>query len=492
MGCKLPIRHQDARFACCFYSVGFCFEENTAKAVPCFSSYHLGCIRLGSPFRTRLQNSDGLSMPSAPDLPNFICEACTVRAVLDRELQDTPQDRTLLMLERARLVDIAHNWSASTHAKYQGKLRIVRGFERSFGVSILRPTPLERPPRTPAIPIMWVQQQYALRVGRARGTNEAGPLAFATVRSLRSAVTQFHSWDLQVSQPERAMQDMSKRPVLTAGCVPSDTLAYTFMTAGMSRRLGDSSKPSTALLHRHIQYLDEWLELQFTGARSPVHQAELCRAALANLFAWIGWLRATENFSLGWADIEVTEPEDGPRLELPKGAGAISLRLLAQTKSNRTQTADMIIAYTTASGLSTGKWIHRLRASLGYTGDSSWPTGRVFQHPDGSKWTSAYFRVNYLLPSLHMQRMAGDPHLAPYDGSTPGNSLEDKFWSMHSYRRGGRTHVSKKRLGCFRKATPQEVEEHGRWRLKRSSLDMPTLYLEWTVFDRIAITLFCM
>jgi hypothetical protein len=63
---------------------------------------------------------------------------------------------------------------------------------------------------------------------------------------------------------------------------------------------------------------------------------------------------------------------------------------------------------------------------------------------------------------------------------------------MHTYRRGGRTHVSRVRLGCIRKAMPIEVTEHGRWRFSRSSMDVPTLYLEWTSIDRINVTLLCM
>jgi hypothetical protein len=52
--------------------------------------------------------------------------------------------------------------------------------------------------------------------------------------------------------------------------------------------------------------------------------------------------------------------------------------------------------------------------------------------------------------------------------------------------------VSRVRVGCTRKATTIEVHEHGRWRFSRSSMDMPTLYLEWTSVDRISVTLLCM
>jgi hypothetical protein len=137
-----------------------------------------------------------------------------------------------------------------------------------------------------------------------------------------------------------------------------------------------------------------------------------------------------------------------------------------------------------------GCWLHRLRESLGAV-ELPIDASQIFQERDGIPWTSLYFRSTYLVPLLEMQRRAGDVHLTPFDGS-PGNSIADEFWSMHSYRRGGRTHVSHARVGCIRKATPIEVSEHDRWRFSRLSMDMPTLYLGWTSVDRISVTLLCM
>jgi hypothetical protein len=489
-GCQLPILRREYRFTCCFSTRGFKFTNNT-QAIPCHTKYHLRCIRAGPPFRTRLRNGAGLSMPPIRDLPNFICEACTVRAVLDRELQDHSRDHALLMLERIRLIDMCHNWSSGTHTQYQGKLRILRDFETAFGVRVLQATGLDRPPSPPAIPIMWAQQRYALRPGKVRGTETAPTsVTFATVRGLRSAANQFFAWDLQVAYPDTAMKDSSSRAVVTPGCLPTDSLAYVYMSTGMRRRLGDESKPSLALLQRHVRWIDTFLNDAYNNSADPEHRAELARAAIANLAAWLGWLRAMEVFSLRWIDVTVTEPGDGAALDLPPAIGAVSFRLLPQTKSDQSRTADILIAYTTSSNFSIGQWLHRLRVSLGAVELPS-DDSLIFQESDGTPWSSLYFRATYLIPLLEMQRRAGDTHLTPFDGS-PGNSIADKFWSMSSYRRGGRSHVSRVRVGCIRKATPMEVSEHGRWRHSRSSMDMPTLYLEWTSVDRINVTLLCM
>ena len=88
-------------------------------------TYHPQCIRAGPPFTTRLRNSGGLVFPRVREWPNFICEVCTVRSVLDRELRG-PQDWGLLCLERMRTLDMANALAGDTLKGYQGKLRILR------------------------------------------------------------------------------------------------------------------------------------------------------------------------------------------------------------------------------------------------------------------------------------------------------------------------------------------------------------------------------
>lgn len=449
-------------------------------------------MRMGAPFTTRLRDRGGLFFPSSMvDVPSFICEACTVRSVLQRELSGTVSDQTLLCLERARLIDMAHKWAAGTHKQYQGKLRMIRRFESSFDLPILCSQCPSAPPRDPSIPLMWVQQHYSLRPGRYKDSNgKPLPLNFTTVRGLRSAAQQYYAWDLQVSAPSLAMIDPHGRPIVTNGCLPTDALAYTFMSAGQSRRLGEEARPSTALLHRHIKFIDEHLSSTYDTATTAEHRVEIARAGLANVIAWMGWFRALELFGLRWCDISVTEPGDGGQLAMPDEFGAVDLRLSPQTKSDPTRQADVLLAYTSSSGLSPGRWLHRLRTALNLT---KFPVSAdpIFE-TDGRRWTSNYFRTTYLCPLLHVQRLAGDALLKTFDGSSENNTIESRFWSMHSYRRGGRSHVSRQRAGCQRKATDMEVQEHGRWRKKRSSMDMPTLYNEWAAFDRLAITLFCM
>ena len=196
-----------------------------------------------------------------------------------------------------------------------------------------------------------------------------------------------------------------------------------------------------------------------------------------------------ENFSVTWGDTAITLPVRGPELGLPLGMGVVAMDLLPQTKSNQTATADVIIAYTTASGKSLGRWLSRLWSLCPRS--ERLPSSYVLCHKSGLPWTSHYFRYTYVYPLLSLQRSLGDPFLLKFDES-PGKGLAENFWSFNMYRRGGRGMVSKKRPGNTRAATPAETVEHGRWRINRSSLDMPTAYLEWSTADRVCITFFCM
>jgi hypothetical protein len=475
---------------CTFAVQGFAFDDSGA-ARPCGTRYHPGCIQLGAPFSTRLKNRGGLQFPSNIQcLGNFVCEACTVRAVLQRELRYESNDLALLALERARLIDMLNSWSEGTHARYQCHLRYVAQFEAEFGVSILSPTLLHCPPHSAAIPTMWAQQRYALQPSpNARRHGES--LAFGTVRGIRSAVGQFYQWDWHVAYPDRAVHDGNNRAILVDECSPTDSIAYTAMTSGLATRKGDNPQASKALLARHVEFIDKYMDGLYRTATDPGTRLDAARAGLTNTCGWLGWFRAMELFGLEWGNILVVEPGDGQRFELPDHVGAIRFHFPLPTKTSRATDTDLWCAYTSCSGISPGKWFHRLRRALG---SSAFPTGEtpVFQLSGGRTWNSDYYRKTYLLPLLEMQRHQGDPYLAEFDGATPGTSLSNVFFSLHSQRSGAETHVTRQRAGCFRKATKEEVYGHGRWRLARSSEPINDQYTQPPVLDQLALTLYCM
>jgi hypothetical protein len=174
---------------CSFSGRGFSSTSGT-QLQPCRTAYHSSCISVGFPFTSRRRHQAGLSFPSVSEWPNFICESCTVRSVVNRELTG-PADWKLLCLERMQLIDMAHYWALNTHKTYRNKLSVLRNFEHHFGFRFLQPTVLLWPPSGPEIPLMWCQEAYSLRSGSSRRAagDETLTLAFSTIRALRSAAS---------------------------------------------------------------------------------------------------------------------------------------------------------------------------------------------------------------------------------------------------------------------------------------------------------------
>ena len=108
-GCQTPIDKGSRMHKCLFHSQGFNLKGKTFQ--PCNVMYHAKCIKVGPPFRTRHygKGTNGLQYPPcATNLP-FICELCTTRTHLGRELDPhMVSDTTLLCLERMRMIDAAH------------------------------------------------------------------------------------------------------------------------------------------------------------------------------------------------------------------------------------------------------------------------------------------------------------------------------------------------------------------------------------------------
>jgi hypothetical protein len=154
---------------CSFADSGFVFSD-CRRARPCKSSYHSTCIRAGVPFTSRRRNSGSLVLPDISVWPTFVCKACTVRAVLNRELTG-PEDWKLLCFERKHLLDMAHSWAEGTHKLYQGKIHFLQWFGQRFGLQVLMKHPITKPPISNEIPLTWAQLSYSLQMGRHKSSD---------------------------------------------------------------------------------------------------------------------------------------------------------------------------------------------------------------------------------------------------------------------------------------------------------------------------------
>jgi hypothetical protein len=469
---------------CVFAQHGF--PLGGSPTIPCGSVYHTRCFFAGPPFLTRLQDGKGLCYPRRADpsmFPNFICEACQVRATLQRELRYNVRDIHLLRLERMRLLDTMNRLAEGSHRTYAFPLRRIQQFERTFDVRILQPTPLVSPSRSSCIPLMWAQLDHTLRPGKAEGSR----IKFSSSRQTRSAVSAYYAWDLAMSRPEQAMAS-SQGTHVGMHVLPTEELCYTHFSTGLKRRMGASAKKSTALRFQHILFLNAQFETMFQSAPDLDTRHEAAAAGTTNLLFWLAWVRSNEGFSLSLADIVITPPGDGPRKGLPVGVGVIEIRLLPETKTNSAATADIIVAYTCWSGLSLGLWLQRLLAFAPADGRS------LFSTPACRKWSSQYYRTRHVYCHLEVLRAMGDPSMAIFSDS-PGHRLTELLYSMHSWRRGADTFVQQfLPTHQRRKAREPEIYEHGRWRKKaqHATEDMHIHYREWGIPERISLTQLCM
>jgi hypothetical protein len=119
-------------------------------------------------------------------------------------------------------------------------------------------------------------------------------------------------------------------------------------------------------------------------------------------------------------------------------------------------------------------------------------TDPIFQSLTGKPWDSHDFQHTHLYPLLEQQRLEGNPYFRPYNGSTPILTIAVLLYSMGTYRQGALSFVKRHRPGCVRKATPDEVTNHGRWRSRnRGNEPMPTHYDQPILEDLLYLTLLC-
>lgn len=133
-------------------------------------------------------------------------------------------------------------------------------------------------------------------------------MAFDTVWGLRSAMSYWHAWDMMVYHPGSLF--LLDERLLVGPCRPTDSFSNTMLSTGMSAWLGTKQKRSFALLDRHVQCMDRWLQSRLRHEADPDFRYQFALAGFCNFFLWLGWFQSSECFSLRWEDFEVIEPQD--------------------------------------------------------------------------------------------------------------------------------------------------------------------------------------
>lgn len=288
------------RLTCHFAQKGFPYASGD-RCRPCGVVYHRACIRVGWPFTCRRRDHRGLRFPKANYWPLFICECCTVRSVVGRELVPGAGDGSLLRLERMRMLDLANSWATNTYSSYNGKLRFLSSFEGLHpGVALLPRPDVLYPPRHPSIPLAWAEESFTLRQG---GGPTGGNVSFGTTRQLRSAAGWSHAVAILVGQPGTYTMDERQRNKLyrqDVGINHDATLSQ--FTKGLKGRVGTDAVPSWVLRDRHIRAFDRYFNENYLAAHLRTDRRQWALAGLANAVLWLAWLRSSKLFGLRWQD----------------------------------------------------------------------------------------------------------------------------------------------------------------------------------------------
>jgi CTP:molybdopterin cytidylyltransferase MocA len=67
-----------------------------------------------------------------------------------------------------------------------------------------------------------------------------------------------------------------------------DAIGYGLMAAGMSKRMGDESKPPIALTLRQVLWIMAYLETQPKAFQGIPECRKIAAVAATNLFRWLG------------------------------------------------------------------------------------------------------------------------------------------------------------------------------------------------------------
>ena len=197
---------------------------------------------------------------------------------------------------------------------------------------------------------MWAQEHYSLKTAFVGRHGTPLPVSFGTIRQLRSAASQFFTWDALMSHPDQSLMDRGQHLTQQAGCRPTDLYSLTLFSSGLAARIGNQPRPSVSLLMQHVMWLDKDLERRYRAATTPAARRELSLTGFTNTALWLGWLRGGEMFSAMWDRLTVVDPADAASVDLPVNCGAVMLALQPETKARCDLVAEVILAYRTAGG----------------------------------------------------------------------------------------------------------------------------------------------
>jgi hypothetical protein len=116
---------------------------------------------------------------------------------------------------------------------------------------------------------MWAQLEHSVQP-----TSKGATLTYRVARRLLSAASAYYHNDLATTYPHQATLEQHHVRI-SRQISPTDSLLFTMQGKSMARCMGTSSKPSWALSHVHIAYINTALDTAFLLSNEQAFWHEL-------------------------------------------------------------------------------------------------------------------------------------------------------------------------------------------------------------------------
>ena len=397
---------------------------------PCRSAFHPRCYSVDPgrwptvlPERTHADRGLAARAGDAVIRNNWVCELCVVRAQTGAEV--TPESAPLLELQRASILTRWNDLSDSYVRDVALKAETLRRMDEKLPAGCVSSVgPRLMPPRWPEPSRMVTGRWHLLELARTGGKQDHGGRSMGSVLSYSTAM--FNDMREAVVDDE-AMIRFESKTLRVPGSMGTESLGHQLFVSGLRTRQGEMREQAWPMPASIARALEREFVMIFHKAKTNWARYQAALAVLANDAYFSLIFRGNEPFcikALGFArELALESPCPWCKQR------HVSFPVTERTKKDRhSRGFDMVCVPVTGAGLQVGEAARRaLECRAAVPANSPY----LFCKQDGTVWTSAFFRKEWLLPALRRLSVQGHPDLARFPwGSVQGTTIR-------MYRRGG-------------------------------------------------------
>jgi hypothetical protein len=148
---------------------------------------------------------------------------------------------------------MAHTWASLALQGMAQHLGRLNNFVQKYGIHLFPAAPINQPPWSAVIPLLWGVLEYTLQPSQKTG----GGIKYNTTRSLPSAASSYHLWEKMLQFRTHMYRDRDNNVSGASHLSPDDSVISTLGKKGMIRRLGTDISPPVALRSSPVAFNHE-------------------------------------------------------------------------------------------------------------------------------------------------------------------------------------------------------------------------------------------